>query len=109
MKENTDKCHFTISSNDSSEIKIGNSLIKSSNCEKVLGVKINTKLTFDDHKDMCRKANNKLCALGRVTLYVGLGKRKLLMNSFFAAQFNYYPPNIMDVPQSNQQENNLIA
>ena len=83
-------------------------MIKSSNCEKVLGVKINTKLAFDDHKDMWRKASNKLCALGRVTPYVGLGK-KLLMNSFFAAQCNYYPPNIMDVPQSNQQENNLFA
>ena len=103
MKGNTDKCHFIISSNDSSEIKIGNSLIKNSNCEKLLGVKIDTKLTFDDHiKDMCRKANNKLCVLGSVTPYLGHGKKKLLLNSFFAAQFNYCPPN-MDVPQSKQQ------
>ena len=86
MKGNTDKYHFIISSNNSSEIKIWNSLIKSSNCEKFLGVKINTKLTFDDHiKDIYRKANNKLCALGRVTLYMGLGKKKLQMNSFFEA------------------------
>ena len=67
MKGNTDKRHFIIRSNDSSKIKIGNSLIKSSNCEKLLGVKIDTKLTFDDHiKDMCRKANNKPYALGRL-------------------------------------------
>ena len=92
MKGNTNKSHLIISSNDSSEIKIGNSLIKSSNCVKLLGVKIDTKLTFDDHiKDLCRKANSKLCALGRVTPYMGLGKKKLLMNSFFAAQFNYCP------------------
>ena len=52
---------------------------------------------------MCRKANNKLCALRRVTPYMGLGKNKLLMNSFFEAQFNYSPSNIMDVSQSKQQ------
>ena len=71
MKENTDKCHFIVSFNDSSEFKIGNSLIKSGNCEKPLGVKIDTKLTFDDHiKDMCRKA---MCALERNTPYMSLG------------------------------------
>ena len=92
MKANTDKCHLIISSNDSSEIKIGNSLIKSSNCKKLLGVKNDTKLTFDDPmKDLCREANNKLCALGMVTPCMGLGRKKLLMNSFFAAQFNYCP------------------
>ena len=86
MKGNSDKYHFIISSKDCSEIKIGNSLTKSSNCNKILGVKIDTKLTFDDHiKDMCRKANSKLCVPGRVSLYMGLGKKKLIMSSFFAA------------------------
>ena len=51
-------------------------MIKSSNYDKLLDVKIDSKLTFDDHiKDMCRKAINKLCALGRVTPYMGLGKK----------------------------------
>ena len=95
--------HFIISSNDSSGIKIGKSFIISSNYEKLLGVKIDTKLTFDGHiKDICRKANNKLRVLRRITPYMGLGKKKLLMNSFFAAQFNYCPLS-MDVPESNQQ------
>ena len=63
MKRNTDKCHLIISSNDSSEMKIRNSLMQSSNCEKLVSVKIATKLTFDDHiKYLCRKANSKLCA-----------------------------------------------
>ena len=40
-------------------------------------LKTDTKLTFDDLiKDMCRKADNKLCALGRITPYMGLGKKK---------------------------------
>ena len=75
-----------MSSNDSSEVKIENSLIKSSNSEKLLGVKIDIKLTFDGNiTDACRKANNKLCTLETVTPYIGLGKKKLFMNSFFVA------------------------
>ena len=74
-----------MSFNDSNEVKIGNSLIKRSNCEQLLGVKIDTKFTFDDHiKDQWRKANSKVGALGRVTQYMGLAKTNLLMNSFFA-------------------------
>ena len=92
MKGNTNKCHLILSFNDSNEVKIGNSLIKRSNCEQLLGVKIDTKLTFDDHiKDQWKKANSKVGALGRVTQYMGLAKTKLLMNSFFAPKFNYCP------------------
>ena len=38
-----------------------------------------------------KKASNKLRALARVTPFMGLEKRKLVMNSFFNAQFNYCP------------------
>ena len=77
MKGSTDKCHLIISSDDSSEIKISNSLIKRSNCQKLLRVKINTKSLFDDHiKDLRKKANSKLGALVRVTPNTGLAKKK---------------------------------
>ena len=77
----------------------GNSLIKSGNCEKLLGVKIDTKLTFEDHiKDLCRKANSKLCALGRVTPYISLGKQ-ITNELLFCITVSLLPPN-MDVPKS---------
>ena len=58
----------------------------------MLGVKIDNKLNFDTHvKGLCKKANNKLRALARATPYMSLEKKKLLMNSFFNAQFNYCP------------------
>ena len=64
---------FDHDDDDSSEMKIGNSLIKRSDCEKLLVVKIDTKLTFDHHiKDLCRKANSRLGALGRVISFMGL-------------------------------------
>ena len=51
-----------------------------------------TKLYFDTHvKGLCKKANNKLRALARVTPYTSLEKKKLLVNSFFNDQFNYCP------------------
>ena len=39
---------------------IENSIIESSTCEKLLGIKIDWKLCFDDHiQDLCNKANRK--------------------------------------------------
>ena len=92
MKENTDKCHLLLSKDESSEIHIGDSIIESSTCEKLLGIKIDSKLRFDDHiQDLCNKANRKLRALARATPYMNLQKRKVLMNAFFNAQFSYCP------------------
>ena len=49
MKGNTDKCHLTMSLNNTPERKVGDSLIKTSTCEKLLGVKIEYKLAFDNY------------------------------------------------------------
>ena len=66
MKGNTDKCHLLLSKDESSEIHVGDSIIESSTCEKLLGIKIDSKLRFDDHiQDLCNKANRKLLALAR--------------------------------------------
>ena len=90
MKGNTDKCHLIMSTNNTPELKIGDSLIKTSTCEKLQGVKNNYKLTFNNHVAyLCKKANNKLKALARATPYMTIEERKLLMNSFFNAQLSY--------------------
>ena len=92
MRGNTDKCQLLVSKDESSEIHIGDSVIESSNCEKLLDIKIDSKLRFDDHiQDLCNKANRKLRALAPATPYMNLQKRKVLMNAFFNAQFNYCP------------------
>ena len=92
LKGNTDKCHLIVSSDDSTEIQVGESVIKNTTCEKLLGIKIDNKLTFDEHvSGPCKKAANKLRAVARVTSYMSLPKKKLLSNSFFNAQFNYCP------------------
>ena len=61
-------------------IKIKESAIESSNSEKLLGVTIDSKLSFDDHITiLCRKTSQKLHALSRVASYMSFGKKK---NSF---------------------------
>ena len=83
MKGNTDKCHLIMSTNNNPEIQVGDSLIKASDCEKLLGLKIDYKLNFDNHvNSLCKKASNKLRALATATPYMNIEKRKLLMNSF---------------------------
>ena len=44
MKGNTDKCHLINSTVEPIEIRVGESLIKNSTCEKLLGVKLITNL-----------------------------------------------------------------
>ena len=92
MKGNADKCNLIMSAENAPELQIGDSLIKKSSCEKLLGVIIDYKLTFDEHvTSSFKKANNKLRALTRATPYMNIENRKLLMNSFFNAQFDYCP------------------
>ena len=105
MKRNTDKCPLIVSTDEPIEIRVSESLIKSSPCEKLLVIKIDNKLNFDTHvKGLCTKANNKLRALARATSYMSLEKKKLLMNSFFNAQFNYCPLTWMLHSRSNNNK-----
>ena len=84
-KQNSGKCHLILSTNEPAQIQIGKSLIESTNCVKLPGVKVDSKLPFDKHiKTICKKVSNKLRALVRVTPYMTIEKKKVLMNSFFA-------------------------
>ena len=92
FKGNPDKCHLLVSTNEKIKINIRDFSIENSDCEKLLGVKIDNKLTFDYHvSDMYKKANRKINALTRIALFTNINKRRILMNSFFRSQFNYCP------------------
>ena len=70
MKVNKDKCDL-LSNKERVTTKMGETEIKSSNCEKVLGIKVDEKLTFNEH--LCYiidKASCKINALSRVELYM---------------------------------------
>ena len=73
MKGNTDKCHLIVSTDEPIELRVGDSLIKNSACEKLLGIKIDNKLNLDT---LWKKANNKLRATARATPYMSLEKKE---------------------------------
>ena len=55
FKGSPDNCHLLVSTTEKTKINIGEFLIGNSDCEKLLGVKIDNKLTFDCHvSDMCK-------------------------------------------------------
>ena len=92
LKSNADKCHLLVSSSDAVNVKVSEYDIKNSECEKLLGVKFDNKLTFEKHiTDICRKASRKIYALARIAPYMNLSKRRMVMNAFFNSQFNYCP------------------
>ena len=77
--KNVDKYHVLVSTNKPVGIKIGDYRLDKSECEK-----ININLTFNDHiSELSKKSNRKISALARVSSFIGLSKRKLLMNAFF--------------------------
>ena len=56
----------------------------------MLGIKLDSKLNFNSPiHDICQKAEQKLNAISRITLYMDFAKRRLLVNAFFYSQFNY--------------------
>ena len=86
MKANPDKWHFICRSNDKLKIVIEDQTISNSNCEKLLGVLLDSKLTFKPHVDsICRKAGLKLNAISRIIPYMDFSKRRLLVNAFFSS------------------------
>ena len=92
MQGNTDKCHVLISTSQKLHVNIGTSQIENSKYEKLLGVNIDSKLSFEKHLNIiCGKARAKINALGRVAPFMNIEKRRTIMNAFFNSQFSYCP------------------
>ena len=92
MKANISKCHLLVNIKDEVVINLEETEIKNSEYEKLLGIKVDTKLNLNEHlNDIISKASRKVNALSRVVPYMSLSKKKILMNSFFNLQFSYCP------------------
>ena len=92
MKANISKCHLLVNKKDGVVINLEETEIKNSEYEKLLGIKVDTKLNFNEYlNDIISKSSRKVNALSRVVLYMSLSKKKILINSFFNSQFSYCP------------------
>ena len=86
MKSNADKCHLLVPgqrSDDPVTVRIGDSEVVNSSEEKLLGVQIDNKLSFDNHvSKLCQKASKKLYALARILPYMDRSKLRTLTRAF---------------------------
>ena len=92
LKTNPDKYHVLLSKTSPTQLIVKHIPIASSWCERLLGVKIDQKLSFEPHVELiCKKANQKLNELAQMASSLKFKQRKLLLNSFITAQFFYVP------------------
>ena len=67
-------------------------MINESNAVELLGIRIDSTLTFNEHiSNLCINASYKLYALRRIRKYVAQDQAKLLYNAFINSQFNHVP------------------
>ena len=91
LRANPDKYHV-LSETSETQLIVKNVPIASSCCEKLLGIKIDHKLSFEPHvESLCKKASQKLNALARMASSLKFKQRKLLLNAFITSQFSYAP------------------
>ena len=92
LKANPEKYQFLVRTNEKRHLNVGEIEISNCKCEKLVGIKIDSKPMFDSHvKSLCKKASQKLNALSRVAYQLDLNQRKLLMNAFITSQSSYAP------------------
>ena len=69
---------------------IENQKINNRNFEKLLGIKLDSKLKFNSYiHDIYQKAGQKLNAISWIAPYMEFAKRRFLVNTFFYSQCNY--------------------
>ena len=65
-------------------MELDNIEIEKSNCKRLLGIKIDSKLNFKEHLDqIIKKASRKISTLCGIASYMNIVKQRLLLNSFF--------------------------
>ena len=73
-------------------VKTENKIIKNSLQEKLLGIVIDNRLTFEPRvKNLCKKAGQKRHDLARTANYMDISKKRSIMNAFILSQFSYCP------------------
>ena len=92
MKANPEKSHLLLSSKTPKKAYFGGALVESSSAEKLLGIQIDSDLTFDEHiSSICNKVAKKINVLSRLVNYMSRDKCRMVMKAFKESQSNYCP------------------
>ena len=83
---------FGIKENEQFHLICNDITLKHNKHEKMLGVTIDNKLSFDQHIiNICKTANRKLNPLSRMNHYVKQNQIKILLSFFIISHFSYCP------------------
>ena len=86
-----------------------NLTLKNSNEDKILGVIIDGKLTFQQHiKKICSEAGKKLSASLKLCPYIDTNKKKAIYTSIVISQLNYCPLVWMFCPRRSKNLLNKV-
>ena len=95
MVLNPGNCHFMlfgVKENEPFDLICNDITLKHSSHEKLLGVTIDNKLSFDEHIiNICKTANKKLISLSRIKHYMKQNRKEILLLSFIISHFSYCP------------------
>ena len=92
MIANDDKCHLLVANQENVSVTLGNEIIEATDSVELLGVTIDKNLDLNEHvSNLCKKGNQKLHALARISNYLSKDKLKIIMKTFIQSQFNYCP------------------
>ena len=94
MQLNQDKCHLLVSGDKNENVwaNIGNEKILESTKQKLPGLDIDRNLNFNEHvSSLCRKADNKMSVLTRLSNFMNFKQRRILLKTFIESQFGYCP------------------
>ena len=71
---------------------ICNEKLSSTCSEKFFGIKIDNKLTLEEHVEgLCKKASQKVSAVARISSLMKFEQRKRIVNLFITSHFSHYP------------------
>jgi len=74
------------------EINVGSLKLRSTNLAELLGVKIDSNLSFCKHiTAVCEKSKLRVWSLNRIRSYLSWNQCKLLFNVYIMSMFNYAP------------------
>ena len=97
LKDNIDRFHLILGTEDSNQIQTVNSLIKGILCEKLLGVKFDHKLAFDRNiKSFCKKGKSKIKGVSQGCSICCISEKVFTNKFLFYCTIQLLPSNIDD-------------
>ena len=92
MKLNKDKCHLLVSGYKHENVwaQTGDEKIWESNKQKLLDLKTDRNLHFNEYMSLlCKKACKKLSVFARLSNFMSIKQRRVLVKPFIESQFGY--------------------